>query len=119
MIMYSYVLLANLEENFLKQTVSSLTRDGYQPLKAQGNWLIMRKGEGSRNRENEEKMAEIMFQMMKRMRFDIPFCDDVSRLFNRHFDRLEDEQFGRLKFNDLYIWDLRQFFAAAKVNNAN
>ena len=43
--MYSYVLLANLEENFLKQTVISLDKEGYVPLKSRGDWLIMRKGD--------------------------------------------------------------------------
>ena len=115
--MYSYVLLANLEENLLKQTVISLDKEGYVPLKSRGDWLIMRKGDDDRNREDEEKMAEVMFQMMKRMRFDVPYSDDISNIFNRHYDRLHEERFSRLKFNDTYIWELRQFLAIAKLKN--
>ena len=94
--MYSYILLANLEENFLKQTVISLSREGYSPLKSRGDWLIMEKGDGDRNREDEEKMADVMFQMMKRMRFDVPFSDDISDIFNRHYQRLHEERFSRV-----------------------
>ena len=115
--MYSYILLANLEENFLKQTAISLSREGYSPLKSRGDWLIMEKGDGDRNREDEEKMADVMFQMMKRMRFDVPFSDDISDIFNRHYQRLHEERFSRLKFNDRYIWELRQFLAINKLKN--
>ena len=51
------------------------------------------------------------------MRFDIPYSDDISKIFNRHYERLHEEQFSRLKFNDTYIWELRQFLAIAKLKN--
>ena len=113
--MYSYILLANLEENFLKNTVRSLLDDGYSVLYTENEWMIMRKGDSDRDQESEAKMAAIMLKMMKRMRFSVSCCEDISSIFNRNYDRLVREQFSRLKFNDRYIWELRQFLATAIV----
>ncbi len=115
--MYKYILLANLEENFLKHTLTSLIDDGYTLLKDENSFLIMRKGDNTRNRESEEKMAAVMFAMMKRMRFDVSCCEDISNIFNRNYERLVSENFSGLKFNDRYIWELRQFLTAKKVNS--
>ena len=110
--MESYILLANLEDNFLHQTVNSLLKEGYTTLRKQGSYLIMMKGDIT---ETDEKMADILFSMMKRMRFEVSCYQDISDMFNRHKERLEREQFSRLKFNDTFIWHIRQFLAALKV----
>ena len=104
--MESYILLANLEENFRHQTVDALLSEGYATLKKQGSYLIMMNGEIT---ETDEKMAEIMFSMMQRMRIDVPCYEDISNIFNRHKERLEKEKFAGLKFNDSFLWHLRQF----------
>lgn len=114
--MYKYILLANLEENFLKNTMKSLIDDGYSVLHDEGNSLIMKKGDNDRDPESEKKMAVIMFSMMKRMRFDISCCEDISSIFNRNYDRLVEEQFSGLKFNDRYVWELRQYLTVLKIN---
>ena len=110
--MENYILLANLEENFLHQSVNALLNEGYTILREQGSYLIMMKGEVT---PTDEKMAEILFSMMKRMRFDVSCYEDVSNMFNSNKERLEKEQFSRLKFNDRFVWYIRQFLAALKV----
>ncbi len=114
--MYKYILLANLEENFLKNTLTSLVNDGYTLLSEENSFLIMRKGEDDRDRESEVKMASVMFAMMKRMRFDVSCCEDISSIFNRNYDRLVSENFSGLRFNDKYVWELRQFLTIRKVD---
>ena len=115
--MYKYILLANLEENFLRNTLTSLINDGYTLLYDENSFLIMRKGEDDRDRDSEIKMAEVMFAMMKRMRFDVSCCEDISSIFNRNYDRLVSENFSGLKFNDKFIWELRQFLTIKKVDS--
>ena len=111
----SYILLAYLEDNLLKNTCKSYLKEGYSELLAHKNVIILKKTDGNVNEDSELKMCSVFISMMNRMRFDRPVVMDISSLINRNIERLESNEFKSLKFNDRFIWEIRQLLAAEKV----
>ena len=111
--MESYIILCKKEEYLYRYLLEGYLRDGYRIAASYQDLTALSSKEAI---EKEEVLLSVVLRRMHQshLHFNEPL--DISGLMEKHYARLQKTDFQPLKFNDPFLWELRQLILQQKMS---
>ncbi|MBR2685988.1 MAG: DUF362 domain-containing protein [Erysipelotrichaceae bacterium] len=105
--MNNYLILCGYEDIVRNTLIQGYQKEGYVLLETVGGLFALRKVKNTEDLITEEKMVHVLLSQLKGRVHDTSMILDVSKLIEKHRDRLRENQFQSLKFHDPFLDEIK------------